>query len=181
MADLPAKLKRAAIVRASDIPPELLTRIWGRFVEALAPLRAVGKLGYVLVQLPPWFQPTRDAYGYLERLPERLRNLPIALELRSADWFTHERSVQTLSRLRALGLSDVAGPAEAVVVCGGGGLAIAAVSVDAPEPAAVRQGPYRLASARCASARRGVRVRAGVRQCVRARPAAIGPGRTARE
>jgi uncharacterized protein YecE (DUF72 family) len=107
VADLPQKQKRAAIVRASEIPPELLTRIWARFVEALAPLRAVGKLGYVLVQLPPWFQPTRDAYDYLERLPERLRSLPIALELRSADWFTQERSVQTLSRLRALGLSYV--------------------------------------------------------------------------
>ena len=61
----------------------------------------------MLVQLPPWFQPTRDAMDYLERLPERLRGLPIALELRSAGWFTHERNVQTLSRLRALGLSYV--------------------------------------------------------------------------
>jgi uncharacterized protein YecE (DUF72 family) len=106
-AALPQKLRRAAIVRASDIPPDLLDRIWHRFVEALAPLRAVGKLGYVLVQLPPWFQPTRDALDYLERLPERLRGLPVAVELRSADWFTHERGVQTLSRLRALGLSYV--------------------------------------------------------------------------
>jgi uncharacterized protein YecE (DUF72 family) len=105
--ELPGKMRRAVIVRASEIPPELMGRIWTRFVEALAPLRAVGKLGYVLVQLPPWFQPTRGAMDYLERLPERLRGLPVALELRAADWFTHERSVQTLSRLRALGLSYV--------------------------------------------------------------------------
>jgi uncharacterized protein YecE (DUF72 family) len=106
-AELPAALRRAAIVRASAIPPELMGRVWTRFVDALAPLRAVGKLGYVLVQLPPWFQPTRDSLDYLERLPERLHGLPVALELRSASWFTHERSVQTLSRLRALGLSYV--------------------------------------------------------------------------
>jgi uncharacterized protein YecE (DUF72 family) len=106
-ADLPVGLRRRVLVRASEIPPELLARIWKRFVDALAPLRAVGKLGYVLVQLPPWFQPTRDAMGYLERLPERLRGLPIAVELRSAEWFTRERNVQTLSRLRALGLSYV--------------------------------------------------------------------------
>ena len=106
-ADLPPRQRRAAVVRANEIPPELLSRIWQRFAEALAPLRAVGKLGYVLVQLPPWFHPTRDAYDYLASLPERLRGLPIALELRSAQWFTQERGVQTLSRLRALGLSYV--------------------------------------------------------------------------
>jgi uncharacterized protein YecE (DUF72 family) len=107
VAGLPPPRRRAVVVRASDIPPELMDRIWTRFVDALAPLRAVGKLGYVLVQLPPWFQPTREAMTYLERLPERLRGLPVAVELRCADWFTHERSVQTLSRLRALGLSYV--------------------------------------------------------------------------
>ena len=106
-ADLPARQRRAAVVRANEIPPELLDRIWQRFAEALAPLRAVGKLGYVLVQLPPWFHPTRDSFDYLASLPERLRGLPIALELRSAQWFTQERGVQTLSRLRALGLSYV--------------------------------------------------------------------------
>jgi uncharacterized protein YecE (DUF72 family) len=106
-AELPANRRRAAVVRANEVPPELLAHIWKRFVDALAPLRAVGKLGYVLVQLPPWFAPTRDSLDYLERLPERLRGLPVALELRCAGWFTHERHVQTLSRLRALGLSYV--------------------------------------------------------------------------
>lgn len=106
-AELPANRRRAAVVRANEVPPELLAHIWKRFVDALAPLRAVGKLGYVLVQLPPWFAPTRDSLDYLERLPERLRGLPVALELRCAAWFTHERHVQTLSRLRALGLSYV--------------------------------------------------------------------------
>jgi uncharacterized protein YecE (DUF72 family) len=104
---LPPALRRKAIVRANEISPELLGQLWKRFVDALAPLCAVAKLGYVLVQLPPWFRPTRDALDYLERLPERLRGLPVAVEMRCADWFTHERGVQTLTRLRALGLSYV--------------------------------------------------------------------------
>jgi uncharacterized protein YecE (DUF72 family) len=105
--ELPEKLRRATRVRAVDVPPAFLDLVWQRFVEALAPLRAVGKVGYVLVQMPPWFRPGREASEYLERLPERLRGLPIAFELRAADWFANDRTPHTLSRLRALGLSYV--------------------------------------------------------------------------
>jgi uncharacterized protein YecE (DUF72 family) len=107
LSELPESMRRAPMLRPNEIPPAALDRMWEHFTEALDPLRAVAKLGYVLVQLPPWFAPSRDALDYLERLPERLRGLPAAVELRSAAWFAREAATRTLSRLRALGLSYV--------------------------------------------------------------------------
>ena len=38
----------------NDVPPEIVDELWRRFVEALAPLRAAGRLGLVHFQFPPW-------------------------------------------------------------------------------------------------------------------------------
>ncbi len=37
--------------------PALLDEVWGRFAEAIDPLRTAGRLGAVLFQFPPWFTP----------------------------------------------------------------------------------------------------------------------------
>jgi uncharacterized protein YecE (DUF72 family) len=103
-----------ANVYARHLPPDAVEEAFGRFAEALAPLREAGRLGAVLFQYPPWFGPRRESRAELERLPERLPDLRVCVELRSPAWLAEERDRRrTLDTVRSLGL---------VLVC-----------VDAPE------------------------------------------------
>lgn len=112
---LPADLRRALSpeqqsarwVKAADLPREVRDEIWTRFRAALGPLRAAGKLAYVLVQLPPWSRPSRAATRYLESLGERLPGDVLAVELREATWMDDARRDGTLDLLRRLGLAYV--------------------------------------------------------------------------
>jgi len=105
-AELPKTLRAKRSVYPRDLPPTVLDEIWQRFAGALEPLRR--KLGYVLFQMPKWFAPSRESYAYLERVPERLPGLRIAVEFRQASWMTDERRGRVLDFLRRAGLVYVA-------------------------------------------------------------------------
>jgi len=107
-AALPADLRRARRVYPRDLPAEIVDEIFRRFVGALTPLRDAGKLAYVLLQMPPWFAATRRNARALETYPERLPDLPLAVEFRRADWLADDRAARTLDLLRAHGLAYVA-------------------------------------------------------------------------
>ncbi len=53
---LPADLRDRVPARGRA-DPALLDEVWGRFAEAVDPLRTAGRLGAVLFQFPPWFTP----------------------------------------------------------------------------------------------------------------------------
>jgi uncharacterized protein YecE (DUF72 family) len=61
VAALPADLRPAAgkagqdRVYLKDVDPAVTEEAWARFLAALEPLRAAGKLGAILLQFPPWF------------------------------------------------------------------------------------------------------------------------------
>jgi uncharacterized protein YecE (DUF72 family) len=79
---------------------------FGAFQEALGPLRAAGKLGYVLFQLAPWVTYGPRALEYVESLPERLPGVTIAVEFRDASWLPgHTEDV--LARLARRGIAYV--------------------------------------------------------------------------
>src|SRR4029077_4205152 len=99
-----AALRSARSVYARDLPPEVVDEIWRRFRVALEPLHVAGKLGYVLLQMPKWFPPTRESRAALARAADRLGPLPIAVEFRQAGWMAEERRARTLAFLRATGL-----------------------------------------------------------------------------
>jgi uncharacterized protein YecE (DUF72 family) len=101
---LPAALRAKRSVYPRDLPPALDEEIWRRFATGLAPLREAGKLGYVLLQMPKWFTPTRESHAWLERAPERLPDVPLAVEFRQAGWMAEERAPRTLDFLRRTGL-----------------------------------------------------------------------------
>ncbi len=89
-------------------PPDV---IFDEFVSALAPLATAGKLGIVMLQFPPWFESGRESFEYLARCRERLPDLPLGVEFRSASWFQPaSRLEDTLDHLIdleiALSLSD---------------------------------------------------------------------------
>jgi uncharacterized protein YecE (DUF72 family) len=101
---LSRELRAKRNVYPRELPPPVVDEIWKRFAAGVEPLRAAGKLGYVLFQMPKWFAPTRDGHAYLESLPARLPGAPIAVEFRQAGWMTEERRDRTLDFLRRHGL-----------------------------------------------------------------------------
>ncbi len=90
-----------------DVPEEVRTDLIARFCDVLAPLRSSGKLGCVMVQLPPWTTATRGAARQLERLPELLPNVRIAVELRHGSWLEASRRERVFDLLTCHGLAYV--------------------------------------------------------------------------
>ena len=76
---------------------EFRAEVFRRFVTALEPLRAAGKLGGILMQLAPYVVPKRGSYEYLEWAREQLAGEQMLVEFRHRDWF--ERPAEPLSFL----------------------------------------------------------------------------------
>ncbi|MFG2681623.1 DUF72 domain-containing protein [Streptomyces sp. NPDC048392] len=85
----------------------LLDEVWGRFAEAVEPLRKAGRLGTVLFQFPPWFAPGSRAEAALEACVRRTEGWPIAVEFRHPGWWETERADTTHALLAALEASAV--------------------------------------------------------------------------
>ena len=109
---LPTALAEKPRIYAKDLPRELYDAAWTHFLDALEPLRAVGKLGGVLLQYPRWFLPTPDNKALIAESAERLAGTPGAVELRNRIWYggpdgTGRATQWTLDMLRDLGLTYV--------------------------------------------------------------------------
>lgn len=101
---LPAGVRDARRVYPKDLPPELLDAVWATFLGALAPLRAAGKLGAVLMQYPHWFVPTRESAAELEHVAARLGDVRGAVEFRQPLWLSERLAARTEALLKRLGL-----------------------------------------------------------------------------
>lgn len=75
-------------------------QLFGRFVEALAPLVDAGQLACALVQFPWSFQNTPANRDYVRRLGDRMHGLPTVVEFRNQTWAGDD----TLTLLRSAGL-----------------------------------------------------------------------------
>jgi uncharacterized protein YecE (DUF72 family) len=96
--DLPRTLYYA------DLPPEIRDELWRRFIEALAPLKAAGKLGAVHFQFAPWLLRNRASMAHVEHCAEKMAGHLVAAEFRHGTWFHGEHLEQTLAWERSLGL-----------------------------------------------------------------------------
>jgi uncharacterized protein YecE (DUF72 family) len=85
--------------RVDRPPPELRGRVFDTFVEALEPLRAAGKLGGILFQLPPYLVLKPAALDYLEWANDRLRGTTMLVEPRHRSWFAEDARSALLSWL----------------------------------------------------------------------------------
>ncbi|MFC1433797.1 DUF72 domain-containing protein [Streptacidiphilus sp. N1-3] len=75
---------------------------WGRFHEAVEPLRARGRLGRVLLQFPPWYTAAPRWEQRVSDALDRCRPLPAAVEFRHSSWVDGpERRARTLGYLRS--------------------------------------------------------------------------------
>lgn len=88
----------------ADLPVEIRDELWRRFIEALAPLRAAGKLGAVHFQFAPWLLRNRAGMAHVEHCVEKMAGHLVAAEFRHASWFTSEHLEQTVEWESALGL-----------------------------------------------------------------------------
>ncbi|MFF5187029.1 DUF72 domain-containing protein [Streptomyces sp. NPDC000345] len=88
--------------------PKVLDAVWARFTEGIEPLRAAGRLGGVLFQLPPWFRPGRRAGAFLRECAERTAGWPVSVEFRHPGWWRPEWAGATRALLTRYGMAAVA-------------------------------------------------------------------------
>jgi uncharacterized protein YecE (DUF72 family) len=110
---LPADLREAASqagkdrVYLKDVDPAVVDAAWDRFLAALGPLRAAGKLGAILLQFPPWFPIGRARRDYIVACAERAAPDRVCVEFRNRTWMTEDNQRETLDFLAGHGLPYV--------------------------------------------------------------------------
>lgn len=100
--------ERKRQVYPQDLPEPAQAWIWESFARALDPLREAGKLGFILLQFPPWFGFSRASMRSIERARERLPAHTLAVEFRNGTWLEERNIPNTRALLAAQGMSYVA-------------------------------------------------------------------------
>jgi uncharacterized protein YecE (DUF72 family) len=90
--------KRGRVERPSR---EFRAEIFERFHDAISPLRESGKLGGILMQLPPYVVFKPYSLEYLEWAQEQLRGDEMLVEFRHASWLDDENRRETLAFLES--------------------------------------------------------------------------------
>lgn len=90
------------------IPREMRPILWKRFTSALSPLQTMGRLGYLLFQLPPKAAWSPVMMRYLERVAEVTPPFRVAVEVRNRSWMEGEARDSFLSLLRSANMAYVA-------------------------------------------------------------------------
>lgn len=104
---LPEEMRGKRNVYMRDLPRNLQSEAARAFRDALMPLHSAGKLGVVLVQLPPYVYPTRGSFGYLKWLAGELEDFQLAVEFRNGRWLDEENVTDTLDFLERHSLAYV--------------------------------------------------------------------------
>jgi uncharacterized protein YecE (DUF72 family) len=86
---------------------EFRGEIFRRFLEALDPLRAAGKLGGLLFQFPPYVVPKEYSYDYLAWAREQVGDDKMLVEFRHRAWYEEDQREETLRFLEEHELSHV--------------------------------------------------------------------------
>ena len=101
---LPSKL--ASSPRASifyrDLPTDIVDELWRRFIDALLPLRAAGRLGLVHFQFPPWVVCNGAGKAHVRHCVERMSGHIVSVEFRHSSWFGEANRAATLAFEREL-------------------------------------------------------------------------------
>lgn len=83
---VPARHHDSRRLYASHLPADVLDECWSRFLHALEPLRAAGRLGVLVLQYPGWISPRPEAWAELALASRRLAGYRAAVEFRSPKW-----------------------------------------------------------------------------------------------
>jgi uncharacterized protein YecE (DUF72 family) len=88
----------------AKLPQEIQAELWRRFIEALAPLRAAGKLGAVHFQFSPGVLRNREGIAFVEHCVAQMPQHLLAVEFRNKTWFEGDHADKTLEWERTLGV-----------------------------------------------------------------------------
>jgi len=99
---LPSHLKLKSVIYYRDVPSELADELWGRFKEALQPLRDAGRLGLVHFQFPPWLVRNRAGHAHVAHCVEHMAGHTLSVEFRSEKWFEGSHAAETIAFQREL-------------------------------------------------------------------------------
>jgi uncharacterized protein YecE (DUF72 family) len=86
---------------------EFRAEVFRRFRDALEPLRAAGKLGGILLQLPPYIVYRPESLAYLEWAKAELGGDEALVEFRHRSWLDDDNRAATLSFLESIGAAHV--------------------------------------------------------------------------
>jgi uncharacterized protein YecE (DUF72 family) len=89
--------KRTIYLR--DVDERTVEAVWERFLAALQPLHAAGKLGALLFQFPQWFPIGKRNKHYLLECKRRCEPMRMCVEFRNATWMSAENQAETLDFL----------------------------------------------------------------------------------
>ncbi len=108
--DIRAEVRRPESGRLdfSALSPALRPLLWKRFTSALAPLRQMDRMGYLLFQLPPKAAFSPVMMRYLERVAEVTPPFRTAIEVRNRSWMEPGNRESFLSLLRQANMAYVA-------------------------------------------------------------------------
>lgn len=82
-----------------DVDESTVDAVWERFLAALEPLHAAGKLGAVLFQFPQWFPISRRNKHYILECKRRCEPYRICVEFRNKTWLSDDNQAETLDFL----------------------------------------------------------------------------------
>jgi uncharacterized protein YecE (DUF72 family) len=85
--------------RVEYLPRDLRAEVFASFREMLEPMREAGKLGGVLLQMPPFFVFRARSLEYLEWTRGRLPDETLLVEFRHRSWMDEEHRAETLAFL----------------------------------------------------------------------------------
>jgi uncharacterized protein YecE (DUF72 family) len=100
--DLRAEMPVDERGRVDRPPRELRAEVFRRFLAALEPLRAAGKLGGILFQLPPYIVYKDSSLEYLEWAREQLGGDEMLVEFRHISWLDEEHLAESLAFLERI-------------------------------------------------------------------------------
>jgi uncharacterized protein YecE (DUF72 family) len=90
-----------------DLDPKAIDIVWDRFLQALEPLQAAGKLGALLFQFPQWFPIGKANKNYILECAKRAAPIPICVEFRNKTWMSEKNQSETLDFLEGHALPYV--------------------------------------------------------------------------
>jgi len=89
------------------LPEGLKDELWRIFFEAIGPLKSAGKLGYLLLQLPPWGVKNKENVAHLEEALDRMVDYQPAVEFRNNTWLSERSRASTVSMLKEMNVPMV--------------------------------------------------------------------------
>ena len=107
---LPPGLQKQAQIDGKGkirLTPDLEEAMIDAFLPSISILQSAGKLGALLLQLPPSFSPRRHQLSELDALIERLRAYRLAIEFRNRNWAVGDQLRSTVDFLRGRNVSFV--------------------------------------------------------------------------